>query len=129
MICALRVRIIHWKLCVKLLICYSSGNKQCPPFVNCSAPLGHFIGLIQYIFSRGNVVKWLETPIYDAESCSKVVRSRPGFAIPPTTGKLYLPSSKWVPFSNQGRTKDGLRLSSAVPKIQWVSDPHCPCGC
>ena len=35
-------------------------------------------------------------------------------------------SSKWIPYSNKGRIRqrkdrDGLRLSSAVPKIQWDS--------
>ena len=49
------------------------------------------------------------------------------------TGKLCQPSRKWVPFSNQGRIRqrkerDGLRLSSAVPKLQWDSNPHCPYG-
>ena len=49
------------------------------------------------------------------------------------TGKLCQPSRKWVPFSNQGRIRqrkerDGLCLSSAVPKIQWDSNPHCPYG-
>ena len=50
-----------------------------------------------------------------------------------TTGKLSLcqPSSPWGPFSNEGRIsqrkeRDGLRLSSAVPKIQWDSNPNCP---
>ena len=42
-------------------------------------------------------------------------------------------SCKWVPFSNQGRIKqrkerDDLRLSSAVPKIQWDCVPYCPYG-
>ena len=49
------------------------------------------------------------------------------------TGKLCQPSSKWIPFFELGKDKarkerDGLRLSSAVPKIQWVSNPHCPYG-
>ena len=49
------------------------------------------------------------------------------------TGKLCQPSKKWVPFSNQGRIRqqkerDGLRLSSAVPKLQCDSYPHCPYG-
>ena len=40
-------------------------------------------------------------------------------------------SSEWVPFSNYGRLRqrkerDGLRLSSAVSKIEWDSNPHCP---
>ena len=47
------------------------------------------------------------------------------------TGKLCQPNSKWVPVSNKGRIRqqkerDGLRLSSAVPKIQWDTNPHCP---
>ena len=46
---------------------------------------------------------------------------------------LCQPDSKWVPFSNQGsmrqpKDRGGLSLSSAVPKIQWVSNPHCPYG-
>ena len=46
------------------------------------------------------------------------------------TGKTQ-PSRKWVPFSNWGRIRqrkerDGLHLSSAVPKIQSDSNPHCP---
>ena len=49
------------------------------------------------------------------------------------TGKLCQTSRKWVPFSNKGRLRqrkerDGLHLSSAVPKIQWDSNPHCPYG-
>ena len=44
------------------------------------------------------------------------------------TGKLCLPSSKWVSYSNWGRIRqrkemDGLPLSSAMPKIQWDSNP------
>ena len=39
-------------------------------------------------------------------------------------------SSKWVPFSNwerirQGKERDGL-FSSAVSKIQLDTNPHCP---
>ena len=46
---------------------------------------------------------------------------------------LCQPSSKWVSFSNQGRIRqqkerDGLHISSAVPKIQWDSNPNCPYG-
>ena len=42
------------------------------------------------------------------------------------TGKLCQPSRKLVPFSNSGRIRqrkerDGLCLSSAMPKIQWDS--------
>ena len=60
------------------------------------------------------------------------MRSHQGFAIHPTTANsLCQPSSKWIPFSNQGRIRqrkerDGLRLSSTVPQIQWVCNPHCP---
>ena len=50
-----------------------------------------------------------------------------------TTGKLSLSTQQWMGtfFMNQGRLRqqkerDGLRLSSAVPKIQWDSNPHCP---
>ena len=37
---------------------------------------------------------------------------------------------KGYPFSNQGRIRqrkerDWLRLSSALPKIPWASNPHC----
>ena len=44
------------------------------------------------------------------------------------------PSSKWVPFSDQGRIRqrkerDWLHLSSAVPKIQWDINPNCLYGC
>ena len=48
------------------------------------------------------------------------------------TGKLSLTtSSKWVPFSNEGRIRqrkemDELHLPSAVPKIQWDSNPTAP---
>ena len=51
-----------------------------------------------------------------------------------TTGKLsQSTSSKWVPFLNKGRLRqrkerDGLCLSSAMPKIEWDSNPHCPYG-
>ena len=46
--------------------------------------------------------------------------------IQPLEHSLCQPSSKWLPFLNQGRIRqhkgtDGLCLSSAVPKIQWVS--------
>ena len=46
---------------------------------------------------------------------------------------LCQPSSEWVSFSNYGRLRqrkqrNGLRLSLAVPKIQWNANPHCPHG-
>ena len=56
---------------------------------------------------------------------------RLGFAMQRLETSLCQPSSKWIPFSNLGRIrqqkeKDGRRLSSAVPKIQWESNPHHP---
>ena len=50
------------------------------------------------------------------------MRSRPHFIIHPKTRKLCQPISKWVPASNQEKImqpkeRDGLLLSSAVPKI------------
>ena len=50
------------------------------------------------------------------------------------TGKLSLSTQqKMGTFFELGKDKaakgeDGLRLSSAVPKIQWDSNPHCPYG-
>ena len=49
------------------------------------------------------------------------------------TGKLYQACSKWVPVSILGKDEavkeaGGLRLSPAVPKVHWASDPHCPYG-
>ena len=69
------------------------------------------------------MVEWLERLGYGAESRRKFVSSRLGFAMWRLENSLCQPSSKWVPFSNEGRLrqrkeKDGLRLSSAVPKIQ-----------
>ena len=50
------------------------------------------------------------------------------------TGELSLSTQqKMGTFFESGRIRqrkerDGLRLSSAVPKIQWDSNPHCPYG-
>ena len=50
------------------------------------------------------------------------------------TGKLSLSTQqKMGTFIELGKDKaakggGGLRLSSAVPKIQWDSNPHCPYG-
>ena len=50
------------------------------------------------------------------------------------TGKLSLSTQqKMGTFFELGRIRqrkerDGLLLSSAVPKIQWDSNPHCPYG-
>ena len=72
--------------------------------------------------SRGAVVRWLERLGYGAGKRRKVVSSRLGFAIRRLKSSLCQPNSKWVPSSNQRRIrqqkeKDGLCLSSAVPKI------------
>ena len=80
--------------------------------------------------NRSPVVDWLEGLGYGAESRRKALVR--GWALPCDDWKtLCQPSSKWVPFSNQGRIRqrkerDGLRLSSPVPKIQQVSNPHSP---
>ena len=57
--------------------------------------------------------------------------SKLGFAMKRLENSLCQPSSKWILFSNKGRIRqrkerNGLRLSFAVPKIQWDSNPHCP---
>ena len=75
------------------------------------------------------MVEWLEQLDYGAESCCKVVSSRLGFAMRQLEN--FCSSSKWVPLSNLGRLRqrnerDGLHLSSAVPKIQWDSTPTAP---
>ena len=61
----------------------------------------------------------------------KVVNSRLGFTIRRLENPLCQPSSKWVPISIQGRIMQRkeryvLLLSSAVPKIQWESNPTDP---
>ena len=43
------------------------------------------------------------------------------------------PSNEWVPFFELGKAKAAkgggwVRLSPAMPKIQWDSNPHCPYG-
>ena len=55
----------------------------------------------------------------------------PGFAIQRLENSFCQPSSKWIPFLNQGRIReqkktDGLCLSYAVPKIQRASHPIAP---
>ena len=50
-----------------------------------------------------------------------------------TTGKVYQPNSKSVPFPNQEtirrrRERHGLLLSLDVPKIQWDCSPYFPYG-
>ena len=52
----------------------------------------------------------------------------------PKTGKLFSQaSSKWVPLLNQrrirqGKERDGLSLSYALPNIQWAPNLNCPYG-
>ena len=76
------------------------------------------------------MVEWLQQLDNGAESCHKVVSSRLGFAMR-LENSFCRPSSESVPFSNKGRLrqrKEGnrLRLSSAVPMIQWDSNPPLP---
>ena len=72
--------------------------------------------------SRPNTNKYLETLGYEQ------IRRKVGLCHS-TTGKLCQPNNKWVPFSSRGRRlrqqkeRDGLRLLSNVPKIQWASNP------
>ena len=80
---------------------------------------------------RGAVVERLERRGYSTDSRRKVVSSRLGFAIRLRKNFLGQPSSKWVTFSNQGKIRqrkgqDGLRLSFAMPMIQWDSNPTAP---
>ena len=77
------------------------------------------------------MVEWLEQLAYGAECHCKVVNSRHGFAMRPMKNSLCQPNSEWVPLTNLGRIRqrkerDGLHLLSAVPKVQWDSNPHCP---
>ena len=77
------------------------------------------------------MVGWLEQLDNGAESRRKVVSSRLGLAMWRLENSLCRPSSEWVPFSilgrlRQGKDRDGLCLSSAVPKIQRYSNPNAP---
>ena len=76
------------------------------------------------------MVEWLEQLGYGAESCvSREFEARLRHA---ATEKLSLSTQqKMGTFFELGRIRqrketDGLRLFSAVPKIQWDSIPHCP---
>ena len=67
------------------------------------------------------MVEWLKQHDYGAESRRNFVSLRLGFAMRRLKNSLCRPSSEWVLFSNkerQRKERDGLRLSSAVPKIQ-----------
>ena len=77
------------------------------------------------------MVERLERRGFGAESHRKVVSSKLRFAIRLQENFLCQPSRKWVTFSNQGKIRqrkgrDGLRLSFAVPMIQWDSNPTAP---
>ena len=77
------------------------------------------------------MVEWLEQLDYGAESRRKVVSSRLFFAMRRLENSFCQSSSEWVPSPNQerlrqGNERDGLSLSSAVPKIHWDSNSHCP---
>ena len=81
------------------------------------------------VVERGAGVEWLERLSYGAEGRRKVVSLRLGFAIRRLENSLCQSSSKWLPFSNYGRTRqrkerDGIHLSFAVPRIQ--SNPSVP---
>ena len=73
---------------------------------------------------------WLEQLGYGAKSRFKIVSSRLGFAmrrlensfIPAVNGYLFQNKERiW-----QRKEKDGLRLSFAVLKLQWDSNPTAP---
>ena len=73
------------------------------------------------------MVKWLQRLGYGAESRSKVVSLRMGFAM----GDWK--TQEMGTFFELGKAKAAegegwVRLSSTVPKIQWDSSPHCPYG-
>ena len=76
---------------------------------------------------RGALVEWLERLCMVQEVAVK--RKFETGLHHATVGKLCQPSSEWVPFFELGKDKAAkLRLSSAAPKIQWDSNPHCPYG-
>ena len=71
------------------------------------------------------MVEWLERLSYGAESRRKLVSSRLSFAMRrlENSRDLCQANSIWVLFSNyemirQRKAREGLRLSSTVPKIQ-----------
>ena len=82
---------------------------------------------------RGAVDEWLERLGFGAENRRKgLVRD---WASPCDDWKTLSvnPAENGYLFRIRGRIRqrkeiDGLRLSSAVPKIQWDSNPHCPYG-
>ena len=64
--------------------------------------------------------------VQSSEGCD----SRLGFAIRRLENCLCQPSNKGYIFRiREGVKGEGRTLSFAVPKIQWVFNPHCPYGC
>ena len=77
--------------------------------------------------------EWLERLGYGTESCHKACVQ--GWALPCDDWKTLSvnPAVNGYLFQIKGRIRqqkerDGLRLSSAMPKMQWDSNPHCPYG-
>ena len=92
-------------------------------------PLVNFMALGMLERRRGRVVRaawlWCRKSPYP-------VNSRLGYAMRRLENSVST-QQKMGTFFELGKDKaakerDGLRLSSAVPKIQWVSNPHCPYG-
>ena len=80
------------------------------------------------------MVEWVERLDYGAESRRKVVSSRLDFAMRRLENSLCPPSSTWVLFFELGKAKAAKGEGwapplSALPLIQWDSNPHCPYGC
>ena len=91
--------------------------------------------ILKYIYinlyiQRSAVVEWLEQLGYGVES-RRIARVR-GSAAPCGDWQTLSvnPAENGYLFRiRQRKERDGLRFSSAVPKIQWDSNPHCPYGC
>ena len=73
------------------------------------------------------VVEWFDTLGSGAKGRRKVVRSRPDFAVRRLENSVNQAVNGYL-FPSQRKENDGLRLSSAVPMIQWASSPHGPYG-
>ena len=74
--------------------------------------------------------EWLKRFGYGAESSWKVMSPKLGFSLqqlensvnPAVNGYLFLDQGR----IRKGKGRNGLCFSSAVPKIQWASNPHKP---
>ena len=78
------------------------------------------------------MVEWLERLDNGAQSRLKVGSSWVGFAMRRLENSVN-PAVNGYLFSNQGQTRqrkerEGLRLLSSVPKIQWDYNRHFPYG-